>query len=59
MRVQLSESTIDSLENLTGKKVSKNGDEIIQRVCDIASGDCNKTGAWVEPEPKENKNESP
>ena len=55
MRVQLSESTLDSLENLTGKKVSKNGDEIIQRVCDMATRDCQKTGAWVESEPKEKK----
>ena len=59
MRVQLSDSTIDSLENLTGKKVSKNGDEVIQHVCDMAAGDCEKTGAWVESEPKEDKDASP
>lgn len=58
MRILLSESTLDSLENLTGKKVSKNGDEIVQRVCDMAAGDCQKAGAWLEPEPKESKNES-
>ena len=58
MRVQLSESTVDSLESITGEKVSKNGDEIIQRVCDMVSGDCQKTGAWVESEPKEKKDDN-
>lgn len=58
MKVQLSQDTIQSLEDLTKTKISRNGDAIIQRVCDMASGDCPKTGAWLEPEPKESENES-
>jgi len=59
MKVTLQPETVESLENLTGKKITRNGDEVVQQVCDIASGGCEQTGAWVEPEPKENKNDGP
>lgn len=58
MKVSLKPETVESLENLTGKKITRNGDEVVQRVCDMATGDCQKNGAWVEPEPKEDKNEN-
>lgn len=51
MRVQLSKDTLDSLENVSNEKISRNADEIIQKVCDIASGNCNHKGkAWLESE---------
>ena len=58
MKITMKPETVESLENITGKKITRNGDEAVQRVCDIASGGCQKTGAWLEPEPKESENES-
>ena len=58
MKITLKPETIESLESLTGKKITRNGDEAVQRVCDMVSGDCQKTGAWVESEPKEKKDGS-
>ena len=59
MKVQLSQDTIQSLEDLTKTKISRNGDAVIQQVCDIASKNCNQNGkAWLEPDnsEKEKKN---
>jgi len=54
VRIQLSPETIDSLENLTGKKITRNGDEVVQQACDLASGNCNQKGkAWLEPDNSE------
>jgi len=51
MKIQLSQDTIQSLEDLTKTKISRNGDAVIQQVCDIASKNCNQNGkAWLEPE---------
>lgn len=51
MKVQLSQDTIQSLEDLTKTKISRNGDAVIQQVCDIASKNCNQKGkAWLEPD---------
>lgn len=61
MRIQLSQDTINSLEDLSGKKISRNGDTVIQEVCDIASQNCEQKGkAWLEPDSseKEEKDES-
>lgn len=61
MRIQLSQDVIDSLENLSGKKITRNGDAVIQQVCDIASKNCGDRGkAWLETDnsEKEEKDES-
>ena len=60
MRITVSDDTLESLEKVTGQKISKNGDEIIQQVCDLASNSCGQKGkAWIEPEISEKKtNES-
>jgi len=51
MRVQLSEDVINSLENISGEKIVRNGEAVIQKVCDLASGNCNHKGkAWLESE---------
>ena len=51
MKIQVSPDTIQSLETLSGKKITRNGDEIIQQVCDIASENCGQKGkAWLEPD---------
>ena len=54
MKVKLSDSTLDSLEAVTGKKITRNGDQVIQELCDKASGGCRpKQGAWMEPDTNE------
>lgn len=58
MRIQISENTIQSLEDLTRTKISRNGDAIIQKVCDIASKNCNQKGkVWLEPDNSEKEEE--
>jgi len=36
MKIQLSPECVQSLEEITGKKITRNGNEIIQEVADIA-----------------------
>lgn len=58
MRIQLSQDTINSLEDLSGKKITRNGDAIIQQICDEALGNCGKKGkAWLEPDRSEKEDE--
>jgi len=57
----VSPDTLQSLETISGKKISRNGDAIIQEVCDIASQNCGQRGkAWLEPDisEKEKKDEN-
>ena len=35
MRISLSPETIESLEDLTGKRITRNGDEIIRQVIEM------------------------
>jgi len=39
MRVSLSPETVESLEDLTGKKITRNGDQVVQEVCDMAESE--------------------
>ncbi len=62
LKINLSKDTIQSLEDASGKKISRNGDEVVQQVCDQALQNCGKKGtAWVEPDilEKEEQNENP
>lgn len=36
MRISLSPETIESLEDLTGKRITRNGDEIICQIIEMA-----------------------
>jgi len=36
MKVTLNPETVESLEDLTGKKITRNGDQVIQEVCGMA-----------------------
>jgi len=36
MKVLLRSDTVDALEGLAGKKISRNGDAVIQEVCEMA-----------------------
>ena len=36
MKVTLKRGTIDSLEDLTNKKITRNGDQVVQEVCKMA-----------------------
>ena len=39
MRVSLSPETVESLEDLTGKKITRNGDQVVQEVCEMAESE--------------------
>jgi len=42
MKLTLKPSTVESLEDLTGKKITRNGDQVVQEVCEMAeSGQSN------------------
>ena len=52
MKVTLKPEVVRDLEDLTGKKMTRNGNEIISQVCDMA--DCTpREAAWLEPDPEE------
>lgn len=36
MKLTLKPSTVESLEDLTGKKITRNGDQVVQEVCEMA-----------------------
>ena len=36
MKITLKSGTLESLEDLTGKKITRNGDQVIQEVCEMA-----------------------
>ena len=36
MKLTLKPETVESLEDLTGKKITRNGDQVIQEVCKMA-----------------------
>lgn len=36
MKLTLKPETVESLEDLTGKKITRNGDEVVQEVCEMA-----------------------
>ena len=35
MKVTLKPETVESLEDLTGKKISRNADQVVQEVCEM------------------------
>jgi len=39
MKVTLKPETVESLEDLTGKKITRNGDQVIQEVCNMAENE--------------------
>lgn len=45
MKVTLKPETVESLEDLTGKKITRNGDQVVQEVCEMAeNGQSNNEG---------------
>jgi len=36
MKVQLSDDTVSALEEVSGKKITRNGDQVIREVCEMA-----------------------
>ena len=54
MKVTLKPEVVQELEDLTGKKMIRNGNEIISQVCDMADAGCiPRDAAWLEPDPEE------
>ena len=43
MKMTVNPETIESLEDLTGKKITRNGDQVIQEVCKMAEKGQNET----------------
>ena len=59
MKITITPEVVDSLEELTGKKITRNGNQIIQEVCDKASGGCGqKQGAWLEADTNETEKQN-
>jgi len=36
MKIQLSDDTVSALEEVSGKKITRNGDQVIREVCEMA-----------------------
>ena len=36
MKIQLSDETVSALEDVSGKKITRNGDKVIREVCEMA-----------------------
>lgn len=35
MKIQLSDETVSALEDISGKKITRNGDKVIREVCEM------------------------
>ena len=48
MKVQLSDETVSALEEVSGKKITRNGDQVIREVCEMAeNGQENNSGPSI------------
>ncbi len=47
MKVTLKPETVESLEDLTGKKISRNADQVVQEVCEMADEENGNKGIGI------------
>jgi len=59
MRISLSPETLDALEELTETKITRNGDAVIQKVCEMAEESKKPNSkCWVELEAETKKEDA-